>query len=214
MLYFVGVGPGDPELLTLKAIHAIERSDVIALPDGGVAARVAQAHLEGKVLVPLRLPMTEDPSVLSAARAEAARTVEAHLARGATMAFLVLGDPSLYASCAYFMDAFSGRHPFEVVPGVPAMCAAAAALGVPLAAGREKLHILPGYRAGDELPDGNVVVMKAGKSLAALRDACAGREAHVAQNLGMPDVFCAPLAETDEAGYFTTVIVKRKRECP
>ena len=72
MLYFVGVGPGDPELVTLKAARIIAAADMIALPEGGAAARAAGDLISGKVIMPLRLPMTEEPEALKAAHAAAA----------------------------------------------------------------------------------------------------------------------------------------------
>ncbi len=214
MLYVVGVGPGDPELLTLKAIRVIEASDVIAAPDGGVAASIASAYIQNKRYLQIEIPMTENRSVRQSAHEAAAKQIEGCLQKGSTVAYLTLGDPSLYASCGYLMEIVGRQYPVEVVPGIPAMCAAAAVLRVPIAAGREPLAILPGYKEGEPLPaDKSIVVMKAGKSLKALQAACGVREAYYACNIGLTKESAGRLDGADvEAGhYFTTVIIPKDK---
>ncbi len=213
MLSFVGVGPGDPELLTLAALRTLQAADEIAVADSGagesVVLRIIRNHIAGKPVSYLRIPMgaRED---WAAAHEAAARTLTEKLEKGRRVAYPVLGDPSLYASSGYLYRLIAPGHPCEIIPGVPAMCAAAAALGVPLAEGRERLTICPGFQAGEALPEGPVVVMKAGRALSALREAAAGRPALAVQNLGMPGQTTGSLGEADAQSYFTTVLIRPK----
>lgn len=210
MIKFVGVGPGDPELMTLAAVHALEWADEIAIADSGsesAVLKIAGAHLGGKPVLRLDMPMRGGHAEWQEAHRRAADILLARLSAGVNIAYPVLGDPSLYATSSYLMRLIAPKHPCEVIPGVPAVCAAAARLGVPLAEGREPLHILPGF-AG-ELPEGNVAVMKAGAALDELRAAAQGRGAYLARNLGMEGEYVGPLdaADIGERSYFSTVII-------
>ena len=217
MLNFVGVGPGDPELLTLKALSLIRAADVVAVADSGgesAVLRIVGAHIPGKRIVRLDMPMRGVKADWASAHEIAEQTLLELLEEGLEVVYPVLGDPSLYASSAYLYERISGKFPCTIVPGVPAICAAAAALRMPLAKGREPLTVLPGYKAGEALPRGNVVVMKAGGALSALQTACAGRTALVARNLGMKDAYTGSLSDADleNDAYFTTVIIAAERE--
>ena len=190
MLTFIGVGPGDPELMTLKAVRLLCEADAVALSDRGAALR------------------RED---WEEAHARAAEQLLEWLDRYPRIAFPVLGDPGVYATSGYLYRRVRPCHPCAIVPGVPAMCAAAAALGVPLCEQGERLTVLD--RMEEVLPEGNVVVMKADRGLDALRRAAGGRAAYAARNLGMEGEWTGPLAEVPEAGrgYFTTAILKDER---
>ena len=126
------------------------------------------------------------------------------------MAYPVLGDPGIYASSSYLLRRIAPLHPCTVVPGIPAMCAAAAAMGVPLCEQGEKLTVVDSFDPEVPIPEGNVVLMKSGKNLDALKAALNGREAYAARNLGMDSAWTGPLEEipTDGYSYFTTVIAK------
>ena len=137
------------------------------------------------------------------------------LKNGLSVAYPVLGDPSLYASSGYLLQRIEPHHPCEVIPGVPAMCAAAARIHAPLAESRETLTILPGYEEGVMLPRGNVVVMKAGRSIEALKSELAreNRAAWVVQNLGMQDENVSLIdcfIPEGKQSYFTTVLIREK----
>lgn len=218
MMRFVGVGPGDPELITQKAIRAIREADVLAVPDSGAeesaALRIARPWIqEGQTILHLAMPMQGGKMDWHSAHAQAAQTLLSHLRQGEQVAYLVLGDPSLYATSGYLMRYIAPHQPCEVIAGVPSVCAMAARLGVPLCEGRAPLHIHPGYTPGTPLPKGNVVVMKAGRSLAALQAAAGERAAYVVQNLGMPGERIGrledlpPEAFQEKQPYFTTVFM-------
>ena len=139
VFYGVGVGPGDPELLTLKAVHLLERCPVIAAPrtkSGEMLAldiASAAVDLGEKTIVPLYFSMERDKAVQHAAHVDAAEAVRPYLDAGQDVAMLNLGDVSIYATYVYLMEIL-GEQGYEpvMVPGVPSFCAVAARLGVSL----------------------------------------------------------------------------------
>ena len=175
VFYGVGVGPGDPELLTTKALRTLERCSVIAAPrtkSGEMLALdiVRQAMpLEGKTILPLEFTMSRDPAVLRASRLRASETIAARLSAGQDVAMLNLGDVSIYATFGYLMDMLTGEgYKAVMVPGVPSFCAVAARLGASLTTVSSPLHILPGGSSSLaeqlDLP-GTKVLMKSGRQL-------------------------------------------------
>lgn len=223
ILYGVGVGPGDPELITLRALRTIEACPVIAAPRtaGGrmLALEIASqsASMEGKLLLPLDFTMDRRPEARRAAHQQASQALLEHLAAGRDTAFLTLGDVSVYSTFDYVRDLVAAAgYETRRVPGVTSFCAAAARLDMPLAVGREPIHILP---AGDEdtaralsLP-GTKVLMKAGgtgEMRELLRQGGKLERAAMVRDCGLPDEFvCRDLSACEEEkGYFATVIVK------
>lgn len=223
--YGVSVGPGDPELLTLKAVRIIRTCDVIAVPrsskDGEqVALEIARAavpELAQKEIVPLDMPMTHDASVLEAARVQAVETVLCYLKQGRSVAFLTIGDVSIYSTYGYLHDRVIKRgYMAEMVAGVPSFCAAAARLGESLTAPKQPVHLIPAAYGGVaealDLP-GTKVLMKSGKTLERTIDTLRARgrtDAHVVQRCGLPGerVFYS-LDDLDCPGeYLSIVIVK------
>lgn len=215
MLYFVGIGPGDPELLTLKAVRLLREADAIAYADTGMGSSAVAGILgelmDGKPLCPLHIPMKGNRADWLEAHRRAADELVALLERYPNMVYPVLGDPGVYASSSYLMRLVEQRHPCGTVPGITTMCAAAAELGVALCEQGESLTILDGIESGAALPDGNAVVMKSGRRLAELKAAAAGREAFAVRNLGMNNAWKGRLEDIpeDDYSYFTTVIVKK-----
>ena len=214
MIAFVGVGPGDPELLTLKAVRIIREADVVAVPKSGggagAAETIAASLLEGKEVLRLPMPMRGPREAWREAHEQAAIALAERLERGENVAYLVLGDPMLYATSSYLMALLKPRFEVRVVPGVTAMCAAAAELCVPLCEDRETLTILPGFEEGRALPDGSAVIMKAGGHLREILAAGEGREMYLARSIGMEGAYAGPLleAEADGRAYFSTVLVR------
>lgn len=224
IFFGVGVGPGDPELLTLKALKTLERCPVIAAPrmkSGETLALdiVRQAvPLEGKDLLLLDFTMSQDPAVLRASRLRAAEAIAAHLSAGRDVAMPNLGDVSIYATFGYLMDILTGQgYEAAMVPGVPSFCAVAARLGTSLTDVSSPLHILPGGSGSLEqqlaLP-GTKVLMKSGRQLPrvaeALRQRGLTRHAAMVQDCGLPtERVCRDLNRLPEnPGYFSTIIVK------
>ena len=193
MLYFVGVGPGDPELLTLKAARILREADAIALADKGAAMQIAGAWIGEKPVLKLNMPMKGDRAAWEGAHRAAVEQLLDWLERYDTIAYPVLGDPGVYASSSYLLRLIAPLHACQVVPGVPAMCAAAAELGVPLCEQRERLTVLDDFDGESPLPE-----------------ASWGREAYAVRNLGMENSWAGRLSEMPECGYsyFTTALVK------
>lgn len=222
--YAVSVGPGDPELLTVKALRAIAACPVIAAPqtrDGRMLALEitrGAADLAGKTILPLAFSMSRDPAVRQTAHREAADRVCAHLAAGQSVAMLNLGDASVYATASYLAALVQAAgYPVQVVPGVTSFCAAAARLGEPLVSDEETLHVLPGGQAAEALAwPGTKVLMKSGRQLpevlAQLRDVGRLDKAALVCNCGLPGEAIYPnLAENapaEDGGYFATLLLR------
>lgn len=177
-LYGVGVGPGDPELMTQKAVRIIQESDVIAVPKGGTgeqtALNIAADLIREKPVLHCEMPMTRDQKVLDTCHEQAADIICAQLDVGKNVAFLTIGDPAIYSTYWYVHRRVAARgYGVEIVPGIPSFCAAAARLGQALCEGSQMLHIIPAShtstREGLALP-GNKILMKAGRSILEVRD--------------------------------------------
>ncbi|MBQ9003761.1 MAG: precorrin-2 C(20)-methyltransferase [Eggerthellaceae bacterium] len=224
-LYGVSVGPGDPELLTVKAIRTIERADVVAVPNIGhkrqTAYAICEEHLRGKELLDCATPMTKDRAVVLAAYERIADDLCALLDAGKSVAYLCLGDIAIYSTYIYVHDIVVARgYEAEIIPGVTSFSSSAARLGVALCEGPERLLVAPVMAADvDEILDvpANKVFMKSGASVHELRDKLKARGqldcASMVANCGLPDekVF-EHFADIDaDADYFSVVIVKDNR---
>ncbi|QHN49381.1 precorrin-2 C(20)-methyltransferase [Geobacillus stearothermophilus] len=152
-LYGIGVGPGDPELMTVKAYRRLKEAEVIAYPKKGrqsksYAEQIIDAYFapEEKRRLGLHFPMTKDVDVLEPKWNEAADAIWAELSAGRDVAFVTEGDPLLYSTFIHLMHVMERRYPdapIEVVPGVSSANAAAARLRLPLADGDEQVAIVP-----------------------------------------------------------------------
>ena len=221
--YAVGLGPGDPELVTRKAVRILEGCQVIAAPrthgDGMLALSIAQqaANLEGKTILPITFPMERNEEKRRESYEKAARDIETYLSTGQDVALLNLGDVSIYATGGYLADILRARsYETELIPGVPSFCAAAARLGISLTERDTPLHILPAgsvsLEEALELP-GTKVLMKTGRKLPEVISALEQRgfleKASLVENCGLPgERVCTDLSQGSDCGYFTTVIVK------
>lgn len=147
-LHLVGVGPGDPELLTLKAARILGAAPVIAYPttgeDAAFALSIAEAHLNPAAeRLPVAIPMQVERGPAQAAYDAAAAAILAHLRAGRDVAWLCEGDPLFYGSAMYLTARVAPHAPVAVIPGVTSLTAAAAAIARPLAARNEMLKVLP-----------------------------------------------------------------------
>lgn len=225
VLYGVGVGPGNPELMTLKAVRIIESCPVVAAPRtaGGktLALEIARAavSLEGKQILPLDFAMSRDPDILEASHQAAALPILEQLRQGRSVAMVNLGDVSLYASFHHLKPMVEAEgFQTEMIPGVPSFCAVAAALGETLTPeGDAPLHIIPaGFESLEEALSfpGAKVIMKAGKSLGTIKQALRTLElyhkAKLVQNCGLPEERIAHSLDdaVEDGGYFTTMVIK------
>lgn len=136
-LYGIGVGPGDPELLTLKALRLLQSAAVVAYQSAtdhqSVARSIVAPYLTGKQIeVCFHFPRALDPVAADALYMDAIKPIAAHLAAGRDVAVLCVGDPLFYGSFMYLFTRLADRYDTEIVPGISSPMAAAAALGTPL----------------------------------------------------------------------------------
>ena len=225
-LYSVGVGPGDPELMTLKAVKIIRNCQVLVLPaeskEKCVAYQIARRaipEIEDKTTVCLVMPMTKDKDRLEKSHREGTQKVAEVLDAGKDAAFLTLGDPTVYATSMYIHQRIAGMgYRTSIVSGVASFCAAAAKLGVSLGEKQEQIHIIPAsydVEAAMQLP-GTKILMKAGKKMPVVRQCV--KEHHgwtaMVENCGMAEEHLWINAEDmpEHPGYYTLVIVKDRKD--
>jgi precorrin-2/cobalt-factor-2 C20-methyltransferase len=227
----VGTGPGDPELLTVKAVRAIEGADVIAYfakqGRGGNGKAIVEHLLKpGTALLPLYYPVTteldkDDPlyqSRITDFYNASADAVASHLEAGRTVAVLSEGDPLFYGSYMHLHVRLSQRYPTEVIPGISAMSGCWSLAGIPIVQGDDVLSVLPGTMSEQELTrrladTEAAVIMKVGRNLPKIRRAlkAAGRleDALYVERGTMANAAMVKLAERGEgdAPYFSLVLV-------
>jgi precorrin-2/cobalt-factor-2 C20-methyltransferase len=227
-LYGIGVGPGDPELITLKARRILRSVPVIAWPaplEGESMARsIAAPHLPGgQAEIPIRMPMAADRFPAENVYDKAADEIGVHLSEGRDVAVLCEGDPFVYGSFMYLFARVAERFPVSVVPGVSSLTAGAAALGMPLAARNDVLVVLPAPLGENELErrlaDADAaVIIKIGRHLEKLRRVLdrlgLTGSARYIEHATMENQTIRDFAEMDEAEapYFSLVLVHRRGE--
>ncbi len=224
-LYGVGIGPGDPELLTLKAVRLIRENEIIVLP-GEVAEETvayqitvqAVPELKEKTLVPVAMPMTKDKEKLHESHEKAADEVEAWLKKGANVVFLTLGDPTVYSTYLYVHKRILERgYQAEIVSGITSFCAVSARMNMGLVEKSEELHVAPAsYQIEEVLKlSGTKVLMKAGKKMAQVKEQLksSGAEAVMIENCGMKNekIYHSVEEIPEDAGYYSLIIVKEKK---
>lgn len=230
-LYALGLGPGDPRLVTVRAAEILRSVGAVAYPADthggpGRAFRIAEPYLPPAVArIPLDMPMTSDPTALEAAWDAAVAALVRTTSGGADVAYLCLGDTLLYGSFGYLLARYRG--PVEVVPGVISPVAAASVLRQSLVEGREPLVVVPDGGDADLLRDslalgGSVVIMKPSRltaeGVAVLADAGALDRAWVTVDVTLEGqrVFRAGSPESlAELPYFSVVtVLAAGREVP
>jgi len=223
-LYGVGLGPGAPDLITLRAAKLIEAAEVIAYPTLAGADSFARSIAAG--LIPqgaeeiiMDVPMTVERGPAQAAYDEGASQIAAALDSGRDVVCLCEGDPFFYGSFMYLFARLSDRYKVEVVPGVTSVTACAARAGMPLAARNERLTVLPGPLPEEELEvriagAESVVIMKVGRHMAKIRGVIAGLgltdQAVYVERATLPEEVVLPLAEAPEkAPYFSMILLTK-----
>lgn len=227
-LYGLGVGPGDPELLTLKALRLLRSVDLVAYPaleDGDSLARAIVAeHLpDGIAEYAIRIPMTVAREPAQAVYDRAAADLGAVLDAGRAVAVLCEGDPFFYGSFMYLFGRLAERHRVEVVPGVSSLTACAARLGSPLAARNDTLAVLPAPLDDAVLAarlDGvdAAAIIKVGRHFPRIRAlldrlGLADRARYVERaTMGAERILPLEAVEADGAPYFSTILIHRRGE--
>lgn len=233
-LFGVGVGPGDPDLMTRRAVQVVERVSVVAhfaaRRRPGNSLRTIESLLRPDQIVErLEYPVTTESvtpehyrDAIDEFYTDCARRLSAHLDAGRDVAIVSEGDPLFYGSYMHLHVRLADRYPTEVVPGVTAFSAACAAAGTPIVSSDERFTVLPGILPPDELEaalagDDAVVVMKVGRHLddvtAALRAAGRADGAVYVERASLPDERVAPIADMADidAPYFSLVLVPGSR---
>lgn len=231
--YGIGLGPGDPELLTMKAIHTIQKVDCIFVPksdakEDSLALEIVRDYVKGKRVIEQVYPMTKDKSILNTAWLKAAEEVHAEVVKGHDAAYLTLGDPMTFSTYIYLLRHLSVMLPedaIHTIPGITSYNAAACIANYPLLTGDERLAVIPIPNNVTEICPiletfDTVVLMKVAKKLdeviQLLEETKHTENALFASYIGQKDAYLTyDLASLKGSGrgYMSLLIVKRmKRE--
>lgn len=221
-LYGVSVGPGDPELMTLKAVRIIKNCEVIAVPRTGkenaLALEIAKqvCDISGREILWLDFLMSKDRNLLNRQHQKIAEQLYPYLKNGKSIAFLNIGDVSVYSTFSYIAELVESKgFDVEICAGVTSFCAVAAEVKSPLVQGKNPLIIMPPNCADfDNLLEfgGTKVIMKSGSSTAAIKNMLAehnlNNTTYAVCNCGYSDEAIYPNLDSipDECGYFTTIV--------
>lgn len=222
----IGVGPGDPELMTLKGARILSQSTVVAYPapeEGeSLARRIAAPHLpDNATEIVIRMPLSANRFPVEGVYDRAAAEIAAHLAAGRDVAILCEGDPFFYGSFMYLFARLAKDWPVEVVPGVSSLTACAAMSRKALAAQNDVLTVLPAPLPDDILRDrlaasDAAAIIKVGRHLprinALLQEMGLADQAEYIEHATMADQHHAPLSELigAKAPYFSMILVHRR----
>lgn len=228
-LYGIGVGPGDPELMTIKAKKTIEASDIVVVPgekvEDSIAYRIAKGaceHLDDLNLVALEMPMVKDKEKLNTMHEKAARQIESWLDEGKTVSFLTLGDVTVYSTYMYVHNrVVRDGYDAAIINGITSFTAAAARLNTDLVERSEPLHVIPATFKVEGMAEllsipGTKVLMKSGKEIGKVREAilASGQKAMMVENCGMDNekIYLDAKDIPDTASYYSLIIVKEPQE--
>ena len=229
--YGIGLGPGDPELLTLKALHTIQRADCIFVPksdtkEDSLALEIVKDYVKGKKIIEQVYPMTKDKETLNIAWLKAAEEIHTEVKNGHDVVYLTLGDPMTFSTYIYLLRHLNTMLPekaIHTIPGITSYNAAACAANYPLLAGDEKLAVIPIPKDIAELRPilesfDTVVMMKVAKKLdeviQLLEDMKLSRNALFASYIGQKDAYLTcdiTSLKGSGRGYMSVLIVKRRK---
>ena len=226
VIYGIGVGPGDPDMITLKAVKAIKEADVICLPraekDKCRAYQIALPavpEIRYKKTISLDFEMTKDAEKLKEMHQVFYNKYKQLLLEGYNLAFLTIGDPTIYSTFGYIMKlARKDGIEVEIINGISSFCGSAAAAGILLSEGNENIHIISGQSNLDEELNmsGTKIIMKSGKNLLAIKEKLLALEEAGKVNVfavtdcGMEteQIFTSAMTIPDDSKYMITIIVK------
>lgn len=227
-LYGIGVGPGDPELITIKAKKILDRVQCLAVPKTSMekasqALTIARGIIESeKEILELVFPMSFDDKVLDESWNLAVQQVSMKLDTRVDVGFITLGDPTVYSTYMYLHKAIKKKgYETEIIPGVTSFCASAARAGLSLGVNRETIAVVPSAYECSDLDDildnfDNIVLMKISKNMEKLKKKLnqkgLSQKAVVVSKCGMDDEMISfEIDELDEKSlsYFSTMIIKK-----
>ena len=228
-LYGIGVGPGDPELMTIKAKKTIEASDIVIVPgekvEDSIAYRIAKGaceNLDEMNLVALEMPMIKDKARLNEMHDRAARKIEKYLDEGKAVSFLTLGDVTVYSTYMYIHKrVVRDGYDAAIINGITSFTAASARLNTALVEREEPLHVIPATFKADGMSEllslpGTKVLMKSGKEIGKVRDViiASGQKAMMVENCGMENekIYLDAKDIPDSASYYSLIIIKEAQE--
>lgn len=221
-LYGVGVGPGDPELLTLKAVRIMKECDMIALPSSTLEKCVAYQiallvvpELSEKEILTITMPMVKDETILMESHQKGAELLASHLKEGKNIAFLTLGDPCVYSTYLYVQKRVEKMgFSTEFINGIPSFCAAAAKLNISLAEKEQPVTIIPGSYPMENLitQSGTKVLMKSGKNIGQVKEILSKTDldVYLVENCGMKNeaVYHGADEIPETSSYYSLIIAK------
>uniref|UniRef100_A0A2A4YV00 Precorrin-2 C(20)-methyltransferase n=1 Tax=OCS116 cluster bacterium TaxID=2030921 RepID=A0A2A4YV00_9PROT len=225
-LYGIGVGPGDPELLTLKAARLIGEADIVAYPMNkagkSVAFQIASTHImENCETFGFYVPMSTDRRAANLAYDEAATRLRQYLDAGKKVVCLCEGDAFLYGSFVYIFERLTDEYKIEIIPALPAFVAASAALKIPILTQNEDLQIIPATLDEAILIDkmrtcNNIAIYKIGRHFAKIRQILAKlnllEKSNLVEYVSQSQQKVIPMAATNEdtRPYFSMIIINRR----
>jgi len=224
--YGIGVGVGDPEMLTLKAIKAFKELDVVVLPEakkaeGSTAYEIAKEYLKDKVeTMFVEFPMLKSVEARKEFRQKNANMILEHLREGKKVGFLTIGDPMTYSTYSYILEYLDGEIPTETIPGISSFSDISSRFNIPLVMGEESLKVVSLNSNTDIISEinsaDNIVFMKVPRNFEKLR---AGLEVTgnlenviMVSNCGKENQtinFDLTKLEEEDIPYFTTLILKK-----
>lgn len=224
-LYGIGVGPGDPELITLKALRLTKEADVLAFPGETPKETVAYQIMKGaypeideKPFLSVYFAMTKDEEKLEYYHSRGTEKIKNELDKGRNVVFLTLGDPTVYSTYIYVHKRIEAMgYETEIVSGIPSFCAVSAKLNEGLVEKAEPLHVIPAsYQIEEALKlPGTKVLMKAASKMKTVKELMlsSGAEGRMIENCGMPDekIYRSVEEIPEDAGYYSLIIVKDKQ---
>lgn len=227
VLYVLGLGPGDPELITLKAARIIQSASHLAYPtiedSESFAARIAADHIPKTAKhIPILIPMSVERAPAQKAYDTGAEAISKVLSTGQDVVLLCEGDPLFYGSAMYLIARLSDQFQIEIVPGVTSVTACAARLQTPLAAREEALSIIPATLSKEALKDkiaasNSVAIMKIGRHLSKVKDVLSElnltNAAHYIERATLPNEVIKPMSQAPQkAPYFSMILINRGQD--
>lgn len=224
ILLGIGVGPGDPELMTMKAVRAIEHADVLAIPvsaaeEKSIAFEIVKeaCDVKDKIILPIIFSMSRVEQERLQSRKKAAEKIKKELETGHTVAMIALGDIGIYSTFMYVKKELETEFMIKMIPGIPSFCAGASKALISVVEGRESFVVMPSFQDSEQFVQAlqqydTVIVMKAGRKIREIYGLLLEwdrlDQTIVIANCGMPSEYIGSFDVNRKYGYFTTLIIK------